>query len=52
VARRVQRLDGDAANVEGLAVFGRPRHLLAVLAADDFEGLAQFRELSGSDTVC
>jgi hypothetical protein len=42
VARRVQRLDGDAAYVEGLAVLGRPRHLLAVLSADDLEGLAEF----------
>jgi hypothetical protein len=42
VARCVQRLDGDAADVEGLAVLGRPRHLLAVLAANDLEGLAEF----------
>lgn len=45
VTRRVQGLDGDAANVEGLAVFWRFGYLLAVLAADDLEGLAELREL-------
>ncbi|KAJ0160806.1 hypothetical protein CTA2_7260 [Colletotrichum tanaceti] len=35
VARRVQRLDGDAADVERLAVAGCPSNAVAVLAADD-----------------
>jgi hypothetical protein len=50
VARRVQRLDGDAADVERLAVLGRLGYLPAVLAADDLEGLAEFRELRRSET--
>lgn len=37
VARRVQGLDSNAANVEGLVVLRCPRHFLAVLAADDGE---------------
>ena len=51
VARRVQRLDGDAANVERLAVLGRLGYLIAVLAADHLEGLAEFRELRKSEKV-
>lgn len=49
VAGRVQRLDGDAANVERLAVLGRLGNDLAVRAADDLEGLAQVGELSRSE---
>jgi hypothetical protein len=37
VAGRVQRLDGDAANVERVAVLRRLGYLFAVLAADYFE---------------
>lgn len=37
VAGRVQRLDGDAANVERVAVLGRLGYLFAVLAADYFK---------------
>ena len=37
MARRVQSLDGDAANVETFAVGRGLVHLLTVLAADDFE---------------
>jgi len=51
VARRVERLDRNAADVEGLAVFWCLGHLLAVLAADDLKGLAELRELRRSDTV-
>jgi hypothetical protein len=40
MARGVKCFDGDAAEVEGLAVGGCLGHLLAVLAADDIEGLA------------
>jgi hypothetical protein len=53
VAGGVQGLDRDAADVEGLAVLGRPGHLLAVLAADDLEGLAELGELGGvSELSC
>lgn len=37
VARRMQSLDGDVANVETLAVGRNLVDLLAVLTADDFE---------------
>ena len=45
VARRVQRLDGDAADVECLVVFRCLGHLLAVLAANDVKALAELGEL-------
>lgn len=35
VARRVEGLDGDTANVEGGSVGGRLGHALALLASDD-----------------
>lgn len=47
VARRVQRLDGNAADAEGLAVLGGLGHFGAVLAADYLEGLAEGGELVG-----
>lgn len=37
VARRVEALDGDVADLEALAVARRLGHCLAVLAADDGE---------------
>lgn len=37
VARRVDALDGDVANLEGIPVLGRPGHTVAVLAADDVQ---------------
>lgn len=37
----VQRLDGDVANAEGLAVLRRLGHLLAILPADHLEFLAE-----------
>jgi len=46
VARRVEALDGDVANLEALAVARRLGYGFAVLAADDGElGEVQFREL-------
>lgn len=45
VTRRVQGLDGDAADVEGLAVLWCLGYFFAVLAADDLEGLAKLGEL-------
>ena len=45
VARRVKRLDHNAANVEGRAMCRCLGHLLAVLAADDLERLVELREL-------
>lgn len=50
VAGRVQRLDGDAAEVEGLAVGGGAGYFLAVLAADDVEGLVKLHEHLGVAT--
>lgn len=47
VARRVQRLDGDAADGEGVAVLGRHVDFLAVLAADDVDVTAEGGELGG-----
>jgi hypothetical protein len=47
VARRVQRLDGDAADGEGVAVLGRLGDFLAVLAADDVDFAAEGGELRG-----
>jgi len=47
VAGRMQGLDGDAADAEGLTVGGGACHLLAVLAADDFERLGELCELRG-----
>lgn len=49
MARRMQRLDGNVADVEGRAVRGCLGYLLAVLAADDLEGLVEFRKLRLSD---
>lgn len=37
MARRMESLDGDAADVEALAMGRGLVHLLAILAADDFE---------------
>ena len=45
VARRVQRLDGNAADAEGLAVLGGLGYFRAVLAADYVEGLVDGGEL-------
>ena len=50
VAGRVQRLNGDAANVERVAVLRRLGYLFAVLAADYFE-LAELRELGRSEAA-
>ncbi len=51
VARRVKRLDHNAADVEGRAMRGCLGHLLAVLAANDLERLVELRELPRLDTV-
>jgi len=47
VAGRVQGLDGDAADAEGLAMGGGACHLFAVLAADDLQRLGELCELRG-----
>lgn len=47
VARRVQRLDGDAADGKGVAVHRHHVDFLAVLAADDFDVAAEGGELHG-----
>jgi len=47
VARRVQRLNGDATDREGVTVLGRLSDLLAVLAADDVDFAAEGGELRG-----
>lgn len=41
VTRSVERLDRNAADVEGLAVLWCLGHLLAVLPANDLEGLSE-----------
>ncbi len=45
MAWSVQGLDGDATEVERLAILGCPCHLLTVFAADDVDVLAQLGEL-------
>lgn len=45
VAWRVERLDRDAADIESLAVGGRPIHILALFAADDLDTISELAEL-------